>query len=412
MYESIIFKDRKKLSPRYIPKEITHREKQIDLLIRTFIDIKYDPDAFPLTVLQIIGPAGIGKTSTVMKFSVILENEMKNSKINIKIVYINLKLQGGNKYAIYKYLLSCIAPELTAQGLSAEEMLRQMLDYLIMNNTYSLIILDEIDYLIKISKEIGIIYDLTRLNEFDPSKKCNVKGVIFIARSTEFYEKLDEAELSSMGRAYIEFPNYTIGQVSDIIIRRSKDAFQDNVIGTNIIDWIAKIVVSPIVNGDIRYALDLLSYAGNLAESEGTEKVLLDHVKIINKQIYNGITDDDIKELSKLQIIILLGIIKGLKIKNRDYVDLKEVRMQSLEIAEKNILRALAEEKKLLTVYGLHKKTHLKREDIKRNLADLVKIEWVVEQKISNSLYSINRENTYVQKLVLFFYEIGYIENI
>ena len=341
MYESIIFKDRKKLSPRYLPQEISHREKQIDLLVRTFLDIKDDPDKFPLTVIQIIGPAGIGKTSTVIKFSDILDNELRKSKINIKIVYINLKLQGGNKYAIYKYLLSCIAPELPAQGLSAEEMLRQMLDYLILNNVYSIIILDEIDYLIKISKEIGIIYDLTRLNEFDPSKKCNVKGVIFIARSTEFYEKLDEAELSSMGRAYIEFPNYTIDQVSDILIRRSKDAFQDNVIGTDIIDWIAKIVVSLIVNGDIRYALDLLSYAGNLAESEGTEKVLLDHVKKINKQIYNGITDDDIKELSKLQIIILLGIIKGLKIKNRDYVDLKEIRMQSLEIAEKYKLRKL-----------------------------------------------------------------------
>jgi cell division control protein 6 len=341
MYDSIIFKDRKKLSPRYLPKEISHREKQIDLLVRTFLDIKDDPDKFPLTVIQIIGPAGIGKTSTVIKFSDILENELRKSKINIKIVYINLKLQGGNKYAIYKYLLSCIAPGLPAQGLSAEEMLRQMLDYLIANNVYSIIILDEIDYLIKISKEIGIIYDLTRLNEFDPSKKCNVKGVIFIARSTEFYEKLDEAELSSMGRAYIEFPNYTIDQVSDILIRRSKDAFQDNVIGTDIIDWIAKIVVSPIVNGDIRYALDLLSYAGNLAESEGTEKVLLEHVKKINKQIYNGISDDDIKELSKLQIIVLLGIIKGLKIKNKDYVELKEVRMQSLEIAEKYKSRKL-----------------------------------------------------------------------
>jgi cell division control protein 6 len=341
MYDSIIFKDRKKLSPRYLPKEISHREKQIDLLVRTFLDIKDDSDKFPLTIIQIIGPAGIGKTSTVMKFSDILENELKKSKVNIKIVYINLKLQGGNKYAIYKYLLTCIAPELPAQGLSAEEMLRQMLDYLIINNIYSIIILDEIDYLIKISKEIGIIYDLTRLNEFDPSKKCNVKGVIFIARSTEFYEKLDEAELSSMGRAYIEFPNYTIDQVIDILIRRSKDAFQDNVIGTDILDWIAKTVVSPIVNGDIRYALDLLSYAGNLAESEGTEKVLLDHVKKINKQIYNGITDDDIKELSKLQIIVLLGIIKGLKIKNKDYVELKEVRMQSLEIAEKYKLKKL-----------------------------------------------------------------------
>jgi len=382
MYESIIFKDRKKLSPRYIPKEISHREKQIDLLVRTFLDIKNDPDNFPLTILQIIGPAGIGKTSTVIKFSDILENELRKNKINIKIVYINLKLQGGNKYAIYKYLLSCIAPELPAQGLSAEEMLRQMLDYLIMNNIYSIVILDEIDYLIKISKEIGIIYDLTRLNEFDPSKKCNVKGVIFIARSTEFYEKLDEAELSSMGRAYIEFPNYTIQQTSEILIRRSKDAFQENVIGTDIIDWIAKIVVSPVVNGDIRYALDLLSYAGNMAESEGTERVLLDHVKKINSQIYNGITDDDINEFSNAQIFVLLGIIKGLKIKNRDYIDLKEIRMQSLEIFQK---------------YNVKK---LDVEDILDDLATRKIIKIISLKKISLISSSIeNLEKTLIKKI-------------
>ncbi|HEX7140940.1 MAG TPA: hypothetical protein VF222_00520 [Nitrososphaeraceae archaeon] len=96
-----------------------------------------------------------------------------------------------------------------------------------------------------------------------------------------------------------------------------------------------------------------------------------------------------------------------------DTYNVKDIVEQGLgSIGKIKILRALAEEKKLLTVYGLHKKTHLKREDIKRNLAELIKIEWVIEQKISNSLYSINRENKYMQRLVLFFYEIGYIENI
>jgi DNA-binding IclR family transcriptional regulator len=96
-----------------------------------------------------------------------------------------------------------------------------------------------------------------------------------------------------------------------------------------------------------------------------------------------------------------------------DTYNVKDIVEQGLgSIGKIKILRALAEEKKLLTVYGLHKKTHLKREDIKRNLAELIKIEWVIEQKISNNLYSINRENKYMQRLVLFFYEIGYIENI
>jgi Fic family protein len=93
--------------------------------------------------------------------------------------------------------------------------------------------------------------------------------------------------------------------------------------------------------------------------------------------------------------------------------DIKDIVEQGLgSLGKIKILRALSEEKKLVTIYALHKKTHLKREDIKRNLADLVKIEWVIEQKIGNSVYSINRENKYVQKLVLFFYDIGYINSL
>jgi Fic family protein len=92
---------------------------------------------------------------------------------------------------------------------------------------------------------------------------------------------------------------------------------------------------------------------------------------------------------------------------------IKDIVEQGLgSIGKIKILRALSEEKKLVTIYTLHKKTHLKREDIKRNLAELVKIEWVIEQKIGNTVYSLNRKNNFVQKLVLFFYDIGYINNI
>lgn len=363
MEESFIFKDRTKLSPRYIPKELPHREKQIDLLKRTFSNLKNDPDKYPLTILQIIGQAGIGKTSTLIRFGNLLKEELANNKINSKIVYINLKLQGGNKYAIYKYMLGCIAPELPAQGLSAEEMLRQMIEYLDNTSSYALIILDEIDYLIKISKDIGIIYDLTRLNEFNPNKRCNVKGVIFIARSIEFYEKLDEAELSSLGRVPIEFPTYTIEQVSDILVQRSVEAFNKEVISTDIIDWISRIIISPEINGDIRYALDLLTYAGNIAENEGTKKILLDQVKRVNEQIYKGITDEDLKDLSKEQIVTLLAIIRGLRIKKKDHVELKEIRMQVIDIAEENKIKKLDVEdvlseldtKKIIRIHSLKK---------------------------------------------------------
>ena len=90
--------------------------------------------------------------------------------------------------------------------------------------------------------------------------------------------------------------------------------------------------------------------------------------------------------------------------------------MQSKEIIETGlgsigkvkIIRALAEENKLATIYLLHKKTHLKRDDIKSNLNDLVKIGWVNQTKYANVMYGLNRENKYVDRLVEFFKEVGY----
>jgi DNA-binding transcriptional ArsR family regulator len=77
-------------------------------------------------------------------------------------------------------------------------------------------------------------------------------------------------------------------------------------------------------------------------------------------------------------------------------------------IGKVKIIRALAEENKLATIYLLHKKTHLKREDIKSNLNDLVKIGWVNQMKYANVMYGLNRENKYVNRLVEFFKEVGY----
>lgn len=78
-------------------------------------------------------------------------------------------------------------------------------------------------------------------------------------------------------------------------------------------------------------------------------------------------------------------------------------------IGKIKIMKALAEENKLATVYVLHKKTHLKREDIKNNILDLVKIGWVSQNKYANVMYGINRDNKYVSELIDFFNDVGYI---
>lgn len=91
-------------------------------------------------------------------------------------------------------------------------------------------------------------------------------------------------------------------------------------------------------------------------------------------------------------------------------MDVKEIIETGLGgVGKVKIIRALAEENKLATIYFLHKKTHLKREDIKRNVEELVEIGWVMRGKYGHTVYSINTDNAYVRRLVEYFRDIGYV---
>ncbi|WP_415283639.1 hypothetical protein [Candidatus Nitrososphaera sp. FF02] len=78
-------------------------------------------------------------------------------------------------------------------------------------------------------------------------------------------------------------------------------------------------------------------------------------------------------------------------------------------IGKIKIVKALAEENKMATVYLLHKKTGLKRDDIKNNLDDLIRIGWVKQQKYASVAYGLNGENEQVATVVRFFRDVGYV---
>ena len=383
MSESRIFFDRSKLSSRYIPNELHHREKEMSLLQTMFKDSYIKPDEFVFLTPHIVGRSGIGKTSTILKFSSMLENEFKKSGLTLKVAYVNLKLQGGNKYAVYRFLLEKIAPELPSQGLSAEEMLRYLLSYLYENKLYILIILDEIEFLLRSNKDSSIIYDFTRLNEFDLSRHCNVIGVIFIARSTEFHDKIDSSELSTLGRLPIEFKPYSIEQISDILVTRSSESFNPNVVGTDIIDEVSLFTTSSQIGGDVRYALDLLLYAGNLAEANGGDRITLDQIRKAHGYNHPSITIQDLKELPKNHLLTLLAILKVQNRRKKQYIELKEIRNFALELASEYKIKKFDFEdymndlldRKIIEMKSL--------KEIGMNITSLAELEPLLEQQIN-----------------------------
>jgi cell division control protein 6 len=158
--------------------------------------------------------------------------------------------------------------------------------------------------------------------------------VIFIARSTEFYNRIDQAELSTLGRVPIEFPPYSNKQISDILIRRCLESFNPNVVGSDIIDEVSAIAVSPQVNGDVRYALDLILYAGQLAETQGSGRISLDQIRKVHGQSHPSMTTEDIMGLPKNHLVALMAVVKTLSVRKKQYVELKEIRLHALELAD------------------------------------------------------------------------------
>jgi len=339
---SSVFKDKDKLSPRYIPHLLPHREKQISLLNSFFEDaLEKTPDIY-LRPIQLIGGVGAGKTCTTIRFAESFEERARKKGIDLRHVYVNLKLQGGSRVVLYRYLTECVAPEIYSASLSAEEMLRRLVKYLQNEKRYLLISLDEIDYFLGHTRE-HIIYDLTRIGELSPGAPCGIIGLIFTARSIKFHEQLEKAELSTLGRNCIEFPPYTSKQIFDILEKRVEEAFQPGAVSSEVLEYVSDVTAADPVCGDVRYALDLLLYSGNLADNYGAREVSPEHVRRVHGEVYHIITTEDILNLPEKEKIVLLGIARSLRAGETPYISLKSIRESTAELCEEYNLKMVAD---------------------------------------------------------------------
>ena len=322
---SLIFEDRGKLSPRYIPERLPHREKQLESLLSIYRPCLDNVEGAYLQPVQLIGGVGAGKTCTAMRFGSILEAEASRRRINLKHVYVNGRVDGANRYTIYRRILEEACPQVSSRGLSPEEMLVQMVKQLRLEKKYVIITFDEVDHFIKRSNE-HVVYDLTRLNEVSPGEPCNVLGVLFIARDPSYRKLLDPAEISTLGLLSINFPQYTAGQIRDIIAERVELAFRPGAVSEEVLDFVSDLAAKPPANGDARFALDLLLYAGNLAENMGCERVHPDHVRRVYGEICPGISSAEVSSLSQDEGLILLGLARALKSSKMPYASLTQIK--------------------------------------------------------------------------------------
>ncbi len=295
---SKIFKDREVLRHDYLPDNLPHREEQIKRLGETIAPVLKGARS---SNIFIYGKTGTGKTAVTKYVLTYLETKAKEFNELVKFCYINCRLT-GTEYRVFASLCQSIGVSVPFTGLSIGEVFDRFRTGLDSSKTLFIIVLDEIDALIKTRGDI-LLYELTRINEMLHSSKVSLIGISNDLRLKEF---LDPRVLSSLSEEEIVFTPYDAGELRNILSERVQIAFCDGALSDGALSLCAALAAAE--HGDARRALDLLRVAGEVAERESSDVVVEEHVREAEKHIERNRVVEALRGLTLHSKLVVLSI--------------------------------------------------------------------------------------------------------
>ncbi len=277
--KNTIFKDKTYLQINYQPEEIPHREEQIKQIASILAPVLRGEKS---SNLFLYGKTGTGKTLSIQYVrDELLKRFARNNDFKLRIEYLNCKLRkvSDTEYRILAELIKKMGGEVPDTGLPTEAVYNRFIKIIDSEKQLLVLVLDEIDQAVKkISSDF--LYNLTRLNsELSKTQIC----VVGISNNLTFLDELDPRVRSSLSEEEVIFPPYNALQLQDILKKRALFAFKENVLQDGVIAKCAAYAARE--HGDARRALDLLRVAGELAEREDSNKILLEHIDEANNKI-------------------------------------------------------------------------------------------------------------------------------
>ncbi|BBG24475.1 Cdc6/Cdc18 family protein [Sulfuracidifex tepidarius] len=294
--KSSIFKNREYLLPDYVPDQLPYRERQIKEIVSVMVQL-YKGER-PGNIF-IYGLTGTGKTS-VTKF--VLSNLHKRIPDKFTYVYINTR-QSDTPYRVIADFLEWLGDKVPFTGLSLAELYRRLVKSLISLSNNVVVVLDEIDALVK-KYDDDILYRLTRINSELNRSKVSIIG---ITNDIQFIDILDPRVKSSLGEVEIVFPPYNAEELTQILKVRSLSAFQEGVVDDVVIGLCSALAARD--HGDARRALDLLRVAGEIAERKGKNKISEEEVQEARSEIEKDRVHEVVSTLPFHSKLVLASIL-------------------------------------------------------------------------------------------------------
>ena len=300
---SSIIKDPSRFDSNYVPKNLVSRDAQmheLETLFRPLVDYDRPCNAF------LMGSVGTGKTATARRFCDDMKAFLNGKGTPIDIIYVNCR-NSNSENSVLLNLIRFFDQGYPDRGFSTEDMARVFKNHLLKNKRPLVIILDEVDVLLK-KNTVDIIYQITRLS--DEVNKPAPVSLILVAQ-VSVYEMMDQASLSTFKRTtLVKFDRYNYDELKQIVKERAEEALYPGRISDDAIDQIAE---SSDDYGDARMAVELLERSAIIAEGMTDGEVTVENVREAKASIYSMVSESKIRSLDLNKKLILLAVARAMK---------------------------------------------------------------------------------------------------
>ena len=301
---SAIIKDPEKLSFDYVPEKLIGREEQYDkltMIFRPVMESGRSESAF------LTGSVGTGKTSTAKRF---IDDMMKYANLNgvpMDYIFVNCRQSSTESAVLYK-CVTRFDPNYPDRGFSPQEMLRALKAHIEKRKIRLVIVLDEVNILLKRGSG-DLIYQLSRISEESFNTPLSVSMILI---SQEYVlDRLDTASLSTFKRVNtIRFNKYDFNTLKRIVQSRAEMALIDGSYNDDVVSLVADRATG---DGDARFAIDLLDKAARLAETRSDGLITADDVRSVSDMVFSVVNQPKLEELGKNELLVLLAVARAIK---------------------------------------------------------------------------------------------------